>query len=231
MTLAVILLVSIFTATSPAASTQSTAQQAATASAPTDTPATQDQATTPPAQNSSAPSSSPSSTTPAKKSTAQPRSAAAKRRHHKKRVLPPNCDNAQAPVSQGAAGSSPAPADPAAPGTTPAPGTPNPCPPPKVIVRQGGTSEPSIQLAGGSGGNQVSHQKDTANQMLDATEENLKKIAERQLSSEQQDMVNQIHQFRDQSKAAVAAGDLDRARTLAWKAQVLSEELVKPETK
>jgi hypothetical protein len=41
-------------------------------------------------------------------------------------------------------------------------------------------------------------------------------------------MVNQIRQFMEQSKAAVEAGDLERARTLAWKAQLLSDELVKP---
>jgi hypothetical protein len=64
--------------------------------------------------------------------------------------------------------------------------------------------------------------------MLGTTESNLKKIAGQQLSSDQQDMVKQIRQFMEQSKAAVADGDLDRARTLAWKAQVLSEELVKP---
>ncbi len=96
-------------------------------------------------------------------------------------------------------------------------------------MRQGGTAEPSIQLAGGTGGDQASHQKDTANQMLDTTEANLKKVDERQLSTDQQDMIKQIHQFVDQSKAAVDAGDLERARTLAWKAQLLSEELVKPE--
>jgi hypothetical protein len=96
-------------------------------------------------------------------------------------------------------------------------------------VRQGGASEPSVQLAGGTPGDQTSHERDTANQMLGATQVNLKKIAGRQLTPNQQDMVNQIHQFMDQSKTAVDAGDLDRARTLAWKAQLLSEELVKPE--
>jgi hypothetical protein len=64
--------------------------------------------------------------------------------------------------------------------------------------------------------------------MLGSTEENLKKIAGRQLSSDQQDMVNQIRQFMEQSKKAVGDGDPERARTLAWKAQVLSEELIKP---
>jgi len=67
--------------------------------------------------------------------------------------------------------------------------------------------------------------------MLGATEENLKKIAGRKLSSNQQDVVNQIHQFMEQSKTATAAGDLNRARTLAWKAQMLSEELAKPADK
>jgi hypothetical protein len=97
-----------------------------------------------------------------------------------------------------------------------------------VIVRQGGTSEPSIQLAGGAAG-QTPHERDTANQMLGTTEANLKKVAGRQLTPNEQDMVNQARQFMEQSKAAVAAGDLERARTLAWKAQLLSEELVKPE--
>jgi len=64
--------------------------------------------------------------------------------------------------------------------------------------------------------------------MLAATESNLKKISGQQLNSDQQDMVSQIRQFMTQSKAAVGDGDMERARTLAWKAQVLSEELVKP---
>jgi hypothetical protein len=96
-------------------------------------------------------------------------------------------------------------------------------------VRHGGTSEPSIQLAGGPVGDKASQERDNANQMLGSTEENLKKIAGKQLTSNQQDMVNQIRQFMEQSKSAVAAGDLDRARTLAWKAHLLSEELVKPQ--
>ncbi len=67
--------------------------------------------------------------------------------------------------------------------------------------------------------------------MLAAADENLKKMAGRQLAANQQDMVNQVRQFVDQSKAATATGDLDRARTLAWKAQLLSEELTGAEKK
>jgi molybdopterin converting factor small subunit len=102
------------------------------------------------------------------------------------------------------------------------------CPPPKIIVRQVSTSEPSIQLEGGPDTDKANHARD-ANQMLGATEANLKKIAGRQLNQDQQNVVAQVRQFMDQSKTAVAAGDVERGRTLAWKAQLLSEELVKPQ--
>lgn len=65
--------------------------------------------------------------------------------------------------------------------------------------------------------------------MLGMTETNLKKVAGQQLSTTQQDSVTQIREFMEQSKAALAAGDMDRARTLAWKAKLLSEDLAKPQ--
>jgi hypothetical protein len=210
MTLAAILLVGIFS--SPAA-------QPLVASLPTAPQTT-------PAQNSPAPSQPASSAT---QTTPSPTPPVAKRPHHKKRVHRANCGTLPA-AGQAASGSTPAAGDPAsaaAPASAPA-NTLN-CPPPKVIVRQGGTSEPSIQLAGGATGGQNSNQRDAANQMLDTTDANLKKLSGKQLTSNQQDMVSQTRQFMQQSKDAVEAGDLERARTLAWKAQVLSEELVKPE--
>jgi hypothetical protein len=106
---------------------------------------------------------------------------------------------------------------------TKASATPKNCPPEKIVVRQGGTAEPSIQLAGGD---QASQKRDAANHMLGSAQENLKKIAGLQLSAAQKDTVSQIHQFVDQSKAALAAGDVERGSTLAWKAQLLSEDLV-----
>jgi hypothetical protein len=98
-----------------------------------------------------------------------------------------------------------------------------------VIVRQGGTTEPSIQLVGGTGSDQTAHQRDSANEMLAETQANLKKTGGQQLTANQQDMVNQIQQFMDQSKTAAEAGDLERAQNLALKAKLLSDELVKPE--
>lgn len=90
-------------------------------------------------------------------------------------------------------------------------------------MRQGGTSDPAIQVVGPPKSSE--HDSD---QMLSTTRANLKKIADLKITPAQQDIVSQIHQYIDQSKAAVDAGDLDRARTLAWKAQVLTEDLLKP---
>lgn len=64
--------------------------------------------------------------------------------------------------------------------------------------------------------------------MLASTEENLKKLEGRQLSASDQATVNQIRQFVEQSKTAITSNDMERARTLAWKAQTLSDDLVNP---
>jgi hypothetical protein len=212
MTLAAILLVSFFCTVSVprlVAATHLTARPSHPANNLVNAAATQDQGAASPAQTPSGTSQPPSA--PAKTSSGQPPPRTSKRRRHKRRVIASNCTPAAATGDAATAGTS---------------STPTNCPPSKVIVRQGGTAEPSIQLAGGAAG--PSRQKDTANQLLGTTEANLKKIAGHPLSSNQQDMVNQIRQFMEQSKAAVGDGDLERARTLAWKAQLLSEELVKP---
>jgi len=41
-------------------------------------------------------------------------------------------------------------------------------------------------------------------------------------------MVSQVKEFMEQSSKALAAGDLQRGHNLAMKAQLLSDELVKP---
>ncbi len=101
------------------------------------------------------------------------------------------------------------------------------CPPPKIVVHQGGIAEQSIQLAGGSS-DDANQKRDAANKMLASTEANLKAIGGRQLTAEQEGSASQIRQFVVQSKSALAAGDLERAQTLAWKAKLLSDDLVNP---
>ena len=230
MTLATILLLfsisSIPSALPLVAQEQLTAPQSDSANKPAETSPPKDQGAAAPAQNQSTPSSAPSAATPPatapeKTSSGQTPPKTGKQRRHKKRVASSNCASSPATGGQAATGSTPSSAPPTAGNAA------TNCPPSKVIVQQGGTSDSSIQLAGGAGGTK-SPQRDNANQMLAATEANLKKISGQQLNANQQDMVTQIREFMQQSKAAVADGDLERARTLAWKAQLLSDELVKP---
>jgi len=228
MNLAVMLVVGSFLAVSPPATVAGSAALQASTPPTTQnnadhTSATQDQQTAarPQATEASKPQSSTSA--PGSKSSGQKPSAT--KRVHKKRASVPNCVPASTSATSAAD-----PSQTAAKGTSPTTAAPPAnCPPAKVVVQQGGSSEPTIELAGGAGGVQASQERVTANQMLDSTEENLKKIGALQLTSDQQDMVSQIRQYIEQSKSAEKTGDVERARTLAWKAQQLSEELLKPQ--
>jgi hypothetical protein len=99
--------------------------------------------------------------------------------------------------------------------------------PKKTVVRNGSTADPVVQLAPSVTDQQASQQRQSTAQLLAATDANLNKISARQLTSGQQDMVNQIRNYMQQAKAAEAAGDLQRARNLAFKAQLLSDEVVR----
>ncbi|HEY6767716.1 MAG TPA: hypothetical protein VI386_23430, partial [Candidatus Sulfotelmatobacter sp.] len=101
------------------------------------------------------------------------------------------------------------------------------CPPPKTVITNGGAAEPAVQLTGGEDAAKA-QDRSTTDQMLGTAEDNLKKISGKQLTVAEQDMVSQIRQYMDQSKEAVTAGDTERGRTLAQKAQLLSDELAKP---
>jgi hypothetical protein len=163
--------------------------------------------------------------TGAQQSTSSQTDAPNKKKRKKK--LPVNCDDSAAQNVAPKSATSKATTDAAGKGSSLK--SSGNCPPTKVIVRQGSTTEPSIQVVGGAEGSQASDERNTAIKMLETTEANLKKIEGTQLDSNQQDMVKQVHQFMDQSKSASSNGNLDQARTLAWKAQLLSEELLKPQ--
>jgi hypothetical protein len=213
-----------------------TTGQASTDATPTQNQASPSSTQSPPASTNPAPATSAPSTagtsqTPATQSVQKP--AAAHPVQHKKKPAQANCNP---PASKpGAAGSTPSDSATnksgtaqAGSGTSAAASAPSNCPPIKVVVRQGGTTEPSIELAGSEDSSQVSRDRKAANQMLSVTQQNLKKIEGRNLTASQQDTVKQIRQFIEDSRKATTAGDLDRARTLAWKAQLLSEDLVNP---
>src|SRR5215831_11280950 len=65
------------------------------------------------------------------------------------------------------------------------------------------------------------------NQSLDIAEKNLASTRNKPLNAAQSDLVSKIKGFLKDAHEAAQAGDWARARNLAKKAQVLSEELVK----
>lgn len=212
---------------------QSAAQQSAPATAPD--PSSEQgpskAAQNPPASEPQKPpsASAPPATSPSSASAQKSdrKAAASKPRRRKKAVKTAKSSDCAQSASGKASSSPPEPAARAkAAGTGSAP--PANCPPAKTVVHEGGTSEPAIQLVGGAGGQQAADQRLTTDQLVGSTQENLQKIAGRQLDANQQEMLKQIQQFLDQSKAAVAAGDVERGHNLAMKAHLLSDELAKP---
>lgn len=204
---------------SPTTAVTALAAQAATTDSNTAAPQSSDSAMaqpqTSPAQKPDLPQDQTSGASKNSSGTQKP----IKPRHRSKKATDPNCLNSSnSAASRGAQ---------AGKGTTGSSTTSQPCPPPKKVVHNGGSDEPSIQLVGGDAADQASKERSTE-QLTAATEENLKKIAGRQLSSTQEATVGQIKQFMDQSKKAVADGDPERGHNLAMKARLLSDELVKP---
>jgi hypothetical protein len=189
-----------------------------------------------PAQPQSAPSGQTQNSTSPAKPTPTPRK-------HRKKTGVPDCPNSPTPLNTAAGNSNGSTKSASTATANSGPGnassgnsssaskpsaSPEPCLPAKKVIRNGGTDEPTLQLTEGTTPAQASQELATTEQLTAFTEENLKKIADRQLDASQQEIVNQIKQFLDESKKAVAAGDLERARNLALKARLLSDELLKP---
>jgi len=97
----------------------------------------------------------------------------------------------------------------------------------KVVVRNGGAVEGTAQISPAMSDDQARRQREATSQLLATTDANLKRAWGRQLTPAQQSMVDQINSYVRQSKAASDSGDLSRARTLAFKAQLLSDELAR----
>ncbi|MFI5071779.1 MAG: hypothetical protein ACHP8A_12905 [Terriglobales bacterium] len=99
--------------------------------------------------------------------------------------------------------------------------------PGKVVVRNGSTSDPSVEFSTTASPEQATHERQNTAGLLAATEANLQKVSGHPLNSTQQDMVKQIRGYMQQAKSAGDAGDLQSAQNLALKAQLLSSELVR----
>lgn len=96
--------------------------------------------------------------------------------------------------------------------------------PSKTVVTNGGTGEPRIAISSEEGQRQAARVRET-NRLLDAADLNLKDVAVRGVTASQEGTVKQIRSYMDQAKAAVNSGDLERAYTLANKANMLAADL------
>jgi hypothetical protein len=105
------------------------------------------------------------------------------------------------------------------------PATPAGTDPNKTVIRNGGTTEPTVDLSPSVNERQASLKLDETNKRLAVADANLKTIVGRQLSASQQDTVRQIKNYMEQAKTAAAGGDVQRAYNLAVKAKLLSAEL------
>jgi outer membrane biosynthesis protein TonB len=102
-------------------------------------------------------------------------------------------------------------------------------PPPAVekpAETPAGTQPATPQLSASMPHDQAIHQKLNTNQLLEATDYNVKSIS-RALNADEQAMVQHIRSYMQQSRDAIKDGDTERAYNLALKAHLLSDELIK----
>jgi hypothetical protein len=99
--------------------------------------------------------------------------------------------------------------------------------PRKIVVREGGASEPAAQIVPGMTPAEATRQHQNAEHMLNSTDDELKQLAGRTLDAQQRETVGQIRNYMEGAGSALKEGDVRRANTLAQKAHLLAEDLVK----
>jgi hypothetical protein len=107
--------------------------------------------------------------------------------------------------------------------TTPAPDSG----PRRIVVREGGASEPAAQIVPGMPPAEAARQRQNAENLLGSTGDQLKQLAGRTLDAQQQETVGQIRNYMEGARAALKEGDVQRASTLAEKGHLLADDLVK----
>lgn len=94
------------------------------------------------------------------------------------------------------------------------------------MVRNGSTTDPTVAISPSESDLQASHQLKSTNRLLASTEMNLKQLVNRPLDADQQATVKQIKSYMEQARAASQNGEMQRAYTLAHKANMLSADLL-----
>lgn len=112
---------------------------------------------------------------------------------------------------------------------TPPPATPAPTPTPAEKGKNppdSAAGTPAGQLSAGIPEDEATRQRRTTAQLRQNAENSLRNIT-RQLSTDEQSMVQQIRTYLAQSRSAENDGDIERSYNLALKARLLSDELAK----
>jgi len=98
--------------------------------------------------------------------------------------------------------------------------------PRKVVVRPGGAKEPATLIAPGVTPAEAARERQIAEQWLRTTGDQLPQL-EVLPDVRQQETVVQIRNYMDGARSALKEGDVRRASTLAEKAHLLAEDLLK----
>jgi hypothetical protein len=99
--------------------------------------------------------------------------------------------------------------------------------PRKTVVREGGASEPTAQIVPGIAPEEAAQHRQNAEQLLSSTDLQLKQLGGRTLDVPQQQTVGQVRNYMADARSALQEGDVRRASTLAEKAYLLAEDLMK----
>jgi hypothetical protein len=99
--------------------------------------------------------------------------------------------------------------------------------PRKVVVPEGGAREPPAQIAPGLTPEEGARERRDAEQWLTSADGQLKMLSGRTLGAQQEETVGQVRNYMVGARSALKEGDMRRANTLALKAHLLSEDLVK----
>jgi hypothetical protein len=98
--------------------------------------------------------------------------------------------------------------------------------PEKTVIRNGGAQDIRLQLSPTSTPEQIAERRRQTRELIAVSTENLKRITPVHLDANQQDMLQEVHNYIEQAKIADKTGELARAQMLASKARQLSDDLV-----
>ena len=97
----------------------------------------------------------------------------------------------------------------------------------KIIIEEGSKQDPAPPpLTADTSHDDATRLRQNTNQLITAAEYNLNNI-HRNMSTDEQAIVQHIRGFIEQSRQAMKDGDTERAHTLATKAQLMSDQLLK----